>query len=301
MGPIPRFPGPFAVPSTIVRSVSPPPSSARYVRAVVLSAGAATISLLAAVMLVRGVDRVEVIAAVMYVGVFLGIVALDVIGGLVAALAATAIYLLLRFDAIEVLGTSHFASLVLIRLLGYVAFGLIGGLSWQLLRTRLEKMESFDQVDDATLLLNARGFADLVDREMARARRSKAPFTVASVEFPASVLLAVPRKRRRMVLRDLGVTIDEGTRSADQVGVTLDRDRFRVSVFLPETDEAGARLVCARLIDRLSSHLLTEGAPLPRDVEDHVYSFPADAVEMGAMRDGLTQISKEQFPQADQR
>ena len=268
---------------------------------VVLTAGLATISLLGAVMAVRGVDRIEVVAAVMYIGVFLGVIALDVIGGLVAALVASATYLLLRFDAIEVLGTGHFATLVLVRLLGYCAFGLIGGLSWQVLRTRLDKLESFDQVDDATLLLNACGFADLVDREMARARRSKAPFAVASVEFPAAVFSGIPRRRRREMLRDLGSTIDEGTRSADQVGVALDGERFRVNVFLPETDEAGARLVASRLIDRLSSHLLTEGSALPRDVEDHVYAFPADAVEMSAMRDVLNRLSNEQFPEADQR
>ena len=98
-----------------MRSVSPPPSSARYVWAVVLTAGLATISLLGAVMAVRGVDRIEVVAALMYIGVFLGVIALDVIGGLVAALVASATYLLLRFDAIEVLGTGHFATLVLVR------------------------------------------------------------------------------------------------------------------------------------------------------------------------------------------
>ena len=46
----------------MVRSVSPPPSSVLYVRAVVLAAGIATISLLGAVMVVRGRSSARTLA-----------------------------------------------------------------------------------------------------------------------------------------------------------------------------------------------------------------------------------------------
>jgi hypothetical protein len=290
--------GPRPVTLTAVITVSPLVSSARYVRTLVLVAGLSVLTLLSTVMIVRGVDRIEVIASMLYIVVFLGIMAVDVVGGVVAALASTAVYLLLRLSAVEVLGNGHFARLVLVRLLGYLAFGLIGGLSWQLLRTRLDKLESFDEVDDDTLLLNARGFGDLVEREMARAKRYRSSFAVAAVELPVSAFAALSRKRRQAVLRDLGALIAEGTRTVDQVGVSFDRERYRVSVLLPETDSAGAHVFSARLIDRVQGHLLAAGVALPRNVTEYAYAFPGDAVELGALRDDLYRLANRQFPDA---
>lgn len=263
-----------------------------------LLAGLSTLGLLSAVMVVRGVDRVEVVGSVLYIAVFIGIITVDVVGGVVAALAATAVYLLLRFDAIEVLGTGYFAVLVLVRLLAYLAFGLIGGFSWQLLRTRLEKLESFDEVDDDTLLLNSRGFADLIEREMARSRRYRTSFSVAAVELPVAAFAQLPRRKRLTVLRDLGTVIAEGIRTVDQVGVSFDRDRYRVSVLLPETDTAGAKVFSSRLIDRVSGHLLQAGVALPRQVQEYSLTFPGDAVELGALRDDLLRLTTLLFPDA---
>ena len=273
-------------------------TSARYVRNVVLLAGLSTLGLLSVVMIVRGVDRVEVLGSVLYIAVFIGIITVDVVGGVVAALASTAIYLLLRFDALEVLGTAQFATLGLVRLLGYLAFGLIGGFSWQLLRTRLEKLESFDEVDDDTLLLNSRGFADLIEREMARSRRYKTSFSVAAVELPVNAFVALTRRKRLAVLRDLGALIAEGVRTVDQVGVTFDKDRYRVIVLLPETDAPGAKVFSSRLIDRVSGHILQAGVPLPRQILEYSLTFPGDAVELGSLRDDLLRLTSLRFPDA---
>jgi GGDEF domain-containing protein len=284
---------------TLINRVLARSTNLSFVRAVVLSAGLLSLLLMSIVMVLRGVDRVEVIAGLLYVLVFIAVVALDVIGGLVAALVSTAIYLLMRYSAIEVLGTGHFAALVLVRLLAYLSFGLIGGLAWKILRTRLDKLENYDEVDDDTLLMNARGFAELVDREMARARRYKTSFAVAAVDLPASAFGTLSRKQRHAVLRRLGTVISEGTRTVDQVGVALDRERYRVNVLLPQTDAKGAKIFSSRLLDRVSGHLLQQGVPLPRQIEDFAYAFPGDAVELSALRDDLQRISREQFPNAD--
>ncbi len=270
----------------------------RTIRALVSSFGILTLAMLAVTMWARGVDRVEVIAAALYVLVFCGVVLADVIGGAAAALLASAIYMLLRLSALEVLGTTRFASLNLIRLLSYLAFGVLGGFAWKLLQERLDKLETFDTVDDVTHLLNARGLFDLLDHEMARGRRYENTFTVATVSFPSESFASLGNRQRRRAFAQFGEVAREAVRTTDRLGLVRDSRKITLVVFCPETDTPGAHIVLSRIGDRVRDTLLPLGVALGRKLDEFVFMFPQESVELGAFRDDLIERTRLAFPDA---
>lgn len=270
----------------------------RTIRVVLAVAGVCILGLLAVTMWFRGVDRVEVLAAGLYVLVFAGVLAADVVGGSAAALLAAAIYLVMRLPAIEVLGTGRFATLNLIRLLSYLAFGLVGGFSWKLLKERLDKLETFDTIDDATHLLNARGLFDLLDHEMARGRRYDHSFSVVTLSYPADAFAGLKGRKRRAALAAFGAAARDMVRTTDRAGVVRDQRKVTVAVFCPETDRAGAAILIARLGDRLNDAMLASGVGLSRRLDEFVFVFPQESVEIGAFRDELVERTRRSFPDA---
>ncbi len=270
----------------------------RTIRRVLAIAGISILGLLAATMWFRGVDRVEVLAAGLYVLVFAGVLAADVIGGSAAALLAAAIYLVMRLPAIEILGTGRFATLNLVRLLSYLAFGVIGGYSWKLLKERLDKLESFDVIDDATHLLNARGLFDLLDHEMARGRRYDHTFSVVTLSYPADAFATVKGRKRRAALGAFGAATKDMVRATDRAGVVRDNRKVTVAVFCPETDRAGAQILIGRLGDRLNDAMLASGVGLSRRLDEFVFVFPQESVEIGAFRDELVERTRQTYPDA---
>jgi GGDEF domain-containing protein len=270
----------------------------RTVRVLISSFGVLTLAMLAITMWARGVDRVEVLAAALYVVVFFGVVVADVIGGSAAALLAAAIYMVLRLPAIEVLGTTRFATLNLIRLLSYLAFGVVGGVAWKLLQERLDKLESFDTVDDITHLLNARGLFDLLDHEMARGRRYENTFSVVTVSFPSETFASLGNRQRRRAFAEFGEAARDSVRTTDRLGLVRDSRKITLVVFCPETDAPGAQIVLSRLGDRVKDTLLPIGVGLGRKLDEFVFMFPQESVELGAFRDDLIERTRQAFPDA---
>jgi hypothetical protein len=270
----------------------------RSIQLLLALCGVATLALLTVAMVARGVDQVEVIAAALYIGIFIGIVTVDVIGGAAAALAASAIYMMLRFSAIEVLGSGRYAQLVVVRMLSYLAFGLIGGFAWRLLRGRLGKLEDYDMVDDDTRLLNARGMADIIDHEMARGRRYDESFAVSTVELASSLVADLDRKRRRIALDVLGSTARASVRSVDRIGVMTNERNIVLVVVSPKTASDGATALVERVTNALSTSLLPFNVALGRKVAHRELFFPRDAVEIGQLRAQLVQHGAAEFPNA---
>jgi hypothetical protein len=275
-----------------------PVRNRRSIQLLLTISGVATLALLTVAMVARGVDQVEVIAAALYIGIFIGIVTVDVIGGAAAALAASAIYMVLRFSAIEVLGSARFAQLAIVRMLSYLAFGLIGGFAWKLLKGRMGKLENYDMIDDDTHLLNSRGMAELIDHEMARGRRYEESFAVSTVELASSLVTGLDRKRRRVALDVLGATARASVRSVDRVGVMTDDRAIVLVVLSPKTASDGASALIERVTNALSTSLLPFNVALGRKVEHHELFFPRDAVEIGQLRAQLLQHCAAEFPDA---
>lgn len=267
-------------------------ANARFstIRRTVLLAGLAALGALVIAMVARGVDTVEVIAAAMYVAVLLGGLFAGIVGGATAGLAAGAAYALLRVDAIEALGPSRYGGLLVARLVGYVLFGLFVGATWQQIGNRLDKLDAFDDVDDETLLLNARGLVDVIDRETSRARRFGSSFAVVTLDVPLDVFDRIARRRRRSTLREFGRLVTQGSRDLDSAGVYLANRSRRLAVVLPETNRDGAQVVVGRLVERVADGMLTKEVSLPRTLRPMGLAFPDDAVEIGQIRADLVAL-----------
>src|SRR5207302_5595002 len=195
-----------------------PPRGLSYnqVRILMLVGGLVLLGLTALVTYVRRVETAEVAAILFFIPIFVAFVFWDWIGGLIAAAAATAGYIILREPAIHALGSGPFVSLIFSRSIAFFAFGAIGGLGNQQLEASLTKLDLYDQVDDATGLYNARYFLQDTDLEVSRSKRYQTIFSVAVVDFPVAALDAVGRRRRRTVLRQLGQLLAESVRTVDR-------------------------------------------------------------------------------------
>jgi GGDEF domain-containing protein len=210
-------------------------------------AGLAILAVLVAVLLVRSVDTAEVVATMLFAPIFLLLLWFRLPGGLIGAVAATGVYFL---------------------------FGAVGGWAAGTLEMSLDKLDLYDQVDDLTGLGNARLLLTDVDLEHARSQRYQTVFSVSFLTIDAAALDALPARRRRAVLRDLGRKLADGVRSMDRVAHGTDGRLHRVATILPETAEEGARVFQLRLEEQVRAFLADHGAPA--EVSGSVVTVPGD-------------------------
>lgn len=267
-------------------------------RRLVLAAGLAVLLLIAAVMFVRRVDTVEVVAVLLFVPVFLAFTFGHLLGGAVAGALATVVYAVLRNPAIDAVGGGRFAGLVAGRGVGYLAFGILGGWASQQLERSLEKLDVYDQVDDATGLFNARFFVQSTDLEMSRAGRYQTFFSVCMVEVPAGALDALPRRKRAAVLHDLGGQLRDAVRSVDRAVHARDGSVHRFAVICPETGAEGAAVFSARLGERVAAYVRSRGVELPAgDLVSVACTFPGDDDRMASLREQFAAIDRSEHPE----
>ncbi len=266
-------------------------------RRLVLAGGLVVLLLIAAVMLVRRVDTVEVIAVVLFIPVFVAFIFGNLLGGLVAGAAATAVYAVLRNPAIDAIGGGRFAGIILGRGVGYLTFGVLGGWAAQQLERSLDKLDVYDQVDDDTGLYNARFFVQDTGLEMARAERYKTFFSVCAVEIPAGALDALPRRKRSALLRDLGSQMREAVRSVDRAVYARDGSVHRFAVVCPETGKDGARIFVDRLAERLASYVSGRGGHLSNGLVRASATFPGDEELLRTLRDQFSSIDRNEHPE----
>ena len=267
-------------------------------RRLVLAAGLGVLLLIAAVMFVRRVDTVEVVAVLLFIPVFLAFTFGHLIGGAVAGLLATAVYALLRNPAIDAVGGGRFAGILAGRGIAYLAFGVLGGWASQQLERSLEKLDVYDQVDDATGLFNARFLVQDTDLEVARAGRYKTFFSVCMVELPAGPIDDLPRRKRTALLRDLGGQLKDAVRSVDRAVHARDGSVHRFAVICPETGEEGARVFASRLGERIGDFVRSRGVPLPDGKLVAVAAtYPGDDGRMATLRDQFAAIDRTEHPE----
>ena len=266
-------------------------------RILLVAAGGVALLLVAAVMLVRGVDTVEVWAAVLFIPVFVGFMFGGWIGGVVVGVLAGAAYAGLRAPAIDAVGFDTFGSLIISRSIAYVMFGAIGGYANQQLEASLTKLDLYDQIDDATGLNNARSFLIDIDLERARAARYKTFFSVCVVDVPDSPLAALGRRRRSAILRALGVMLREAVRSVDHPVHARTETHHRFAVILPETAHEGAQVFGSRLAANLGAALRERGAKID-DLEPTLASYPGGEGAMDALRATFAEVERHEHPES---
>ena len=277
-----------------------PPRGLSYnqVRILMLVGGMALLGVTAGVNYVRRVETAEVVAILLFIPIFVAFVFWDWKGGLIAAALATGIYILLRRPAIEAIGAGRYTALIFSRAIAFFAFGAIGGLANQQLRSSLTKLDLYDQIDDETGLFNARYFLQDTDLEMSRARRYKTLFSVSLVDIPSAPVTALGRRRRRNTLRQLGDLLSESVRTVDRAVHADDGDRHRIVVVLPETAAEGAQVFTDRLATRIAAFLAQRGAAVNETAVSRLaITFPGDDAPLQQLREEFADIERREHPE----
>ena len=277
-----------------------PPRGLSYnqVRILMLVGGLLLLGITAAVNYVRRVETAEVAAILFFIPIFIGFVFWDWKGGIIAAALATVGYILLRRPAIEAIGAGRYTALIFSRAIAFFAFGAIGGLANQQLRSSLTKLDLYDQIDDETGLFNARYFLQDTDLEMSRARRYKTLFSVSLVDVPAAPVTALGRRRRRNTLRQLGDLLSESVRTVDRAVHAHDGDRHRLVVVLPETAVEGAQVFTDRLATRIAAFLAQRGVAVNETAVSRLaITFPGDEEPLQQLREEFADIERREHPE----
>jgi len=249
-------------------------------RQLLLFAGLGVLLLTSAVMYIRRVETVEVLGTLLFIPVFIALVFYDWRGGLVVGAAAGLAYAALRYPAIEAVGADRFIGLILSRSFAYLAFGAIGGWANKQLAESLNKLELYDQIDDHTGLYNARFFVQDTELEMSRSKRYQTIFSVVRVTFPSEGMVALPRRQRVAIRRDLGRMLKEAVRTMDRPVHGFDGTRHNFAIVLPETGQEGASIFVNRLADRMFTFLTERRVQVPEDaVTRQFVTFPDDGEE----------------------
>lgn len=241
--------------------------------------GLAILGVVVAGLLARSVDHVEVIGTLLFAPIFVALLFWGLAGGVVAGVGATVVYVVLRSDAIEAAGWGAFAGVVVARGLGYLLFGVAGGWASSTLEMALDKLDRHDTIDDQTGVHNARFLVDDVGLERARAERYQTIFSVSFVEIPAAEVDALPVRRRRHVLRELGQLLDGGIRTIDRAAHGHDGRTHHVATILPETAAEGAAVFHARLLARVGDFLRAHDVDVIVSGEVCTVPGPVDALE----------------------
>ncbi|MFP4149908.1 MAG: GGDEF domain-containing protein [Nitriliruptoraceae bacterium] len=255
------------------------------VRVLVAVAGLAVLLVLSGVLWVRRVDPVEVAATLLFVPLFLALVRWHLVGGVLAALAASGIYVALRWPAIESVGWDSTAGLVLGRSVGYLAFGVLGGFAVARLQRSLSKLDLYDQVDDDTGLFNARFLVDGIELERRRAERYQTLFSVIVLDLPAAPVAELSGRARRRALRQLGDQVQASIRAVDRAAFLRAGERLELVLLLPETPTQGAAVLAGRFRRAVAGLLAEQGVAVSEDdLEVRSYTVPGEDEPVAALR-----------------
>lgn len=221
-------------------------------RWLMLGAGLILLSLVAFTMYLRDVDPVEISATLFYAPIFAGALLFGLGAGLGLGLAAAGAYIGLRLPAFDLVGFAPIAGTIISRVVGYVAFGGIGGWAADQLRVALDRFRLIDELDEETGLGNSRAVVNAIERELNRAKRYSTTFGVVIASFDD-----IEGRRARSRLRELGTRVGRSVRASDHAAHVRADGHHQIVIVLPETGESGASTVSGNLVTLLGP--LVEG------------------------------------------
>lgn len=236
-------------------------------RGLLLVAGLGIIGLLAFTMFLRDVDPVEIVGTLLYAPIFAGFVLFGFAAGAGLGVVAAGVYVGLRLPAIDLVGFAPLAGTVFSRVIGYLAFGSLGGWASEQIKHALDRFQLIDESDEVSGLGNARSIHNAISREANRAQRYGHSFSVVTASFAD---LGTGR-RQRGILRELGTRVGVSIRTSDHAGHMTSPDGHQVVIVLPETGEEGAKTVrenLATLIRSITGAEVTVDAVTDSGAED---------------------------------
>jgi hypothetical protein len=224
---------------------SPRTMTVRRARDITLLVGLLIIGLVVVTMVLRDVDPIEIVATVAFAPVFVAFLFFGWKTGLAVGALAAVGYIAMRVPAISVVGVGPLFGAISSRVLGYLAFGGLGGWAAEQLQAAIDKLELHDEIDDVSGLGNARAALGVIDRERARALRYEN--LVSVIECTFEIPDAVTEKIVSSTLRQLGSAIAHSVRASDHASHIKDGDLHRLVIVLPETGAVGAETVATNL------------------------------------------------------
>lgn len=211
-------------------------------RGLMLWAGLILVALVAMTMYLRDVDPIEISATLFYAPIFAGFLLFGFGAGVALGLAAAAAYIGLRLPALDLVGFAPIAGTIIARVVGYVAFGSVGGWAADQLKVALDRFRLIDELDEETGLGNSRAVVNAIERELSRAKRYSTTFAVVIASFDV-----IAGRRASSRLQELGARVALSVRASDHAAHVRIDGRHQIVIVLPETGESGASTVSANL------------------------------------------------------
>jgi len=183
-----------------------------------------------------------------------------------------------------------------------LSFFLIIAFSLAALRELWRKEKDLSRVDFLTGIANSKAFYESAEQEIERSSRYRRPLSLAYLDCDnfKEINDRLGHQSGDNLLRKVADIIKTQLRSTD-IGARLGGDEF--AVLLPETGEAAAQEVVARLKDKLSEGMQRRGWPVTFSVGLVTFADPpasvdemvsrADTLMYAAKKNGKDQIKKE--------
>jgi len=191
------------------------------------------------------VDYTEIVAQILLLGVLFAAVKYGRRGGLLAAIIASTVYILMRVPLLATGELPPAAYLILVtRLLAFGLVGVVGGEACSRLKYMVARLEGDSAVDEWSRVFNQAYAATAIEQAMGRFRRYGEPFSLIIVSVSAALINDLRPARQRTVVRGVADHIRADVRMVDEVA-RLDDGRF--VVLLPHTSRDGGRVVLERL------------------------------------------------------
>lgn len=212
----------------------------------ILLVGGATIALSMGTAVAAGSpEPIELFAQLMLFGVLAAAVRYGRRGGLVAAIVASTVYVVLRLDLVSGVPLTPTALLLIAsRLLAYGIVGIAGGEVCGHIKYSLASVEGRSALDEWSRVYNERWAHKTLDQARGRFRRYGEPFSLVILTVSPSVLAGVRPSRQRALTRIAADRIRADIRMVDEVA-RLEDGRFLV--IMPHTPSEGGQIVGTRL------------------------------------------------------
>ncbi|MBV9213314.1 MAG: GGDEF domain-containing protein [Actinobacteria bacterium] len=160
----------------------------------------------------------------------------------------------------------------------------VSGLLVRMMRERIDSLlRSLDEAmrkDMLTGLLDERGFAEIAEKELERARRSgnRVGIVIAELDGPGEVRQRLGERRTDDVLATVATKIGGAIRLADEAAL-IEGERF--AVICPYTDERGAAIMAERVGSIVREHFARAGSP--QTLSFGVASYPKHGASLDAV------------------
>jgi GGDEF domain-containing protein len=190
-------------------------------------------------------DWIEVVAQLLLLVVLVGAVHWGRKGGLVAALGATLLYVVLRLPSVVAVGLeAEVLELILIRTAAFGFIGIIGGEICGRIKYFFARLDDSLSIDEHSRVYNQRFMAQMLANSLASSTRYGTKFSIAIVGLAPCLTAELRPSRQQSLIRAVAGHIRNDVRLIDDVG-RLDDGRF-VLVF-PHTPKDGAQIAAARV------------------------------------------------------